>query len=112
MGVNYERVGSEFIKRVGRIITNSKTVKDRIKRYYHRDASVIYPPVDTKKYSCTEYGDFWLSVNRMYPEKRIELQIEAFSRMPDQNLVIVGGVSAGDHAALYARDLENGRTTQ
>ena len=38
---------------------------------------------------------------RLYPEKRIELQIEAFSHMPDQNLVIVGGASSGDHADPY-----------
>ena len=90
------------IRRIGQIVANSRNVQDRIRRYYDRDADVIYPPVDTNNYSCIEYGDFWLSVNRLYPEKRIELQIEAFSRMPDQQLVIVGGFSEGDHAAPYA----------
>lgn len=90
------------IQKIDRIIANSKTVQSRVERYYHRDARVIYPPVDTSRYSCREYGNFWLSVNRLYPEKRIELQIEAFSRMPDHNLVIVGGMGSGDHAAPYA----------
>jgi len=93
------------IARIDEIIANSKNVQNRIKQYYHRDAPIIYPPVDTSRYFCHEYGDFWLSVNRIYPEKRIELQIEAFSHMPDQNLVIVGGVSVGDHAGPYAKKI-------
>jgi glycosyltransferase involved in cell wall biosynthesis len=44
-------------------------------------------------------------VNRLYPEKRIELQIEVFRRMPDENLIVVGGYSRGDHASRYAGDL-------
>ena len=72
---------------------------------HHRKADVIYPPVDTSLYRCMEYGDFWLSVNRLYPEKRIELQIEAFRKMPEEHLVIVGGYSKGDHAcALCGKD--------
>jgi glycosyltransferase involved in cell wall biosynthesis len=42
-------------------------------------------------------------VNRLYPEKRIELQIESFRRMPDQNLLITGGFSKGDHAEGYSK---------
>jgi glycosyltransferase involved in cell wall biosynthesis len=52
-----------------------------------------------------EYGDFWLSVNRLYPEKRIELQVEAFRKMPEEQLVIVGGYSKGDHASRYAEKI-------
>jgi glycosyltransferase involved in cell wall biosynthesis len=43
---------------------------------------VIYPPVDTSRFRCKEYGDFWLSVNRIYPEKRIDLQFEVFRGLP------------------------------
>lgn len=95
------------IKRVDQIIADSKIVQKRITNYFSRDSILIYPPVDTRNYSCIEYGDFWLSVNRLYPEKRIDLQIEAFKRMPDQKLVIVGGVSMGDHAAPYARKIRD-----
>lgn len=98
-----QTIDQRSIRRVNQLVANSKNIQDRIRRYYHRNAPVIYPPIETKNYSCVEYGDFWLSVNRLYPEKRIEIQIEAFSKMPDQQLVIVGGFSAGDHAAPYAR---------
>ena len=95
------------VHEIDRIVTNSKNVQQRIGKYYNRNADVIYPPVDTAKFSCREYGDFWLSVNRLYPEKRIELQIEAFRRMPEEKLVIVGGYAAGDHAVAYARKIRD-----
>jgi glycosyltransferase involved in cell wall biosynthesis len=105
------RIWSHFLRdfdqqsvcHIDAIVTNSKNVQNRIRQTYSRDAEVIYPPVDTSRYRCTMYGDFWLSVNRLYPEKRIELQIEAFRKVPEENLVIVGGFAAGDHAAKYAR---------
>jgi glycosyltransferase involved in cell wall biosynthesis len=69
---------------------------------------VIYPPVDTVLYHYRGNENFWLSVNRLYPEKRIELQVEAFRKMPDEHLVIVGGYAKGDHASRYAEKI--GRT--
>jgi glycosyltransferase involved in cell wall biosynthesis len=88
------------------IITNSKNVQSRIRNVYGRDAEVICPPVDTSRFYHDGYGDFWLSVNRIYPEKRIELQIEAFRQLPGERLVIAGGYAAGDHAARYAEKLK------
>jgi glycosyltransferase involved in cell wall biosynthesis len=94
------------VRKVDRIIVNSKNVQDRVKRTYKRDARVVYPPADVSRFHTTGYGDFWLSVNRLYPEKRIEFQIEAFRNMPDEKLVIAGGYAPGDHAAKYARKLQ------
>jgi glycosyltransferase involved in cell wall biosynthesis len=96
------------VTHIDRIIAISRNVQNRILQYHHRVADIIYPPVDTSLYRCLEYGDFWLSVNRLYPEKRIELQIEAFRKMPEEQLVIVGGYSKGDHASRYAEKI--GRT--
>jgi glycosyltransferase involved in cell wall biosynthesis len=93
----------QSVSHIDTIVTNSKNVQNRIRHTYSRDAEVIYPPVDTSRFRCTMYGDFWLSVNRLYPEKRIELQIEAFRKMPEENLIIVGGYAAGDHASKYAK---------
>jgi glycosyltransferase involved in cell wall biosynthesis len=90
------------------IIAISRNVQDRISRYYHRDAELIYPPVNVALFRCEDYRDFWLSVNRLYPEKRIELQVEAFRMMPEERLVIVGGYAHGDHAAQYADKIISG----
>lgn len=91
------------IASVDSIITNSYNVKNRVTRYYGRDANVIYPPVDVMQFNFQRYGDFWLSVNRLYPEKRVELQIEAFRKLPEENLIIAGGVGEGDHSVTYAK---------
>jgi glycosyltransferase involved in cell wall biosynthesis len=95
-----------YLKHVENIVTNSKNTQLRIKKYLHRDAEVIYPPVDTSKYTFRVSGDFWLSVNRLYPEKRVELQIEAFRQMPEEKLVIIGGFAKGDHASKYAEKIK------
>jgi len=104
--VNLHRLSDQrSVKNVDTIVAISKTVQERIKRYHGREVPIIYPPVDTGQFFCKEYGDFWLSVNRIYPEKRIELQIEAFRKMPDEQLVICGGYAAGDHAARYSQKI-------
>jgi glycosyltransferase involved in cell wall biosynthesis len=95
------------VNNIDRIVTISENVRKRIISYHDRDAEIIYPPVDTNLYSCKEYGDFWLSVNRLYPEKRIELQIESFRKLPDERLVIVGGYAVGDHADRYLNQIKN-----
>jgi glycosyltransferase involved in cell wall biosynthesis len=93
------------IQHVDSIVANSENVKGRIKRFYNRDATVINPPVPTKLFEFKEVGDFWLSVNRLYPEKRIDLQYEIFRRLPDERLKIVGGSTLGDHSKAYMSKL-------
>lgn len=88
-------------KYINKIVTNSVNVKNRIKKYHHRESKIIYPPI--KKYKFIKYGDFWLSVNRIYPHKRIDLQIEVFKNLPNEKLIIVGGYMSGDHAKNYAK---------
>jgi len=99
------RFDRQSVSKIDCIVTNSKNVQKRIRQTYSRDAVVIYPPVDTSQFHCIEYGDFWLSVNRLYPEKRIELQIEVFRQIPEENLIIVGGYAQGDHASEYLKNL-------
>ena len=100
------RFDKQSVRHVDTIVTNSKNVQKRIRNTYSRDAEVIYPPVDTTQFRTIEYGDFWLSVNRLYPEKRIELQIEVFRQLPEEKLKIVGGFAQGDHAAEYLKNLD------
>jgi glycosyltransferase involved in cell wall biosynthesis len=101
----YRNLDQRAVSHVDRIVTNSSNTLRRIQRYYHRDAEIIYPPVDTSLFFYKEYGDFWLSVNRLYPEKRIDLQIEAFRLIPDERLIIVGGYAEGDSGKRYFKRL-------
>ena len=94
------------VRHIDTIVTNSKNVQGRIRKIYSRNAEVIYPPVDTSRFYTTSYGNFWLSVNRLYPEKRIELQLEAFRNLPEEKLIIAGGYASGDHATRYSQKLQ------
>lgn len=92
-----------MLRYIDRIVCNSLNVQRRCQRFWGVNPPVIYPPVKTSDYKFRCYGDFWLSVNRLYPEKRIELQVEVFRRFPEEKLVIVGGYAKGDHAERYAK---------
>ncbi|MFA6130995.1 MAG: glycosyltransferase [Patescibacteria group bacterium] len=68
--------------RVDHFIANSETVKTRIKKYYHADSTVIFPPVDTHKFSITPGPkDYFLAGGRLVPYKRFDMIVEAFNRL-------------------------------
>jgi glycosyltransferase involved in cell wall biosynthesis len=76
--------------RVDRFIANSKTVAERIQKYYRRSAEIIHPPVDTEFFQPAELSpEYFLIVSALVPYKKIELAIEAFNRSGEQ-LKIVG----------------------
>jgi len=79
-----------YCAKVDIILCNSENTKARIRKYYGKDAEVLNPPIETAEYRWQPAGEYWLSVNRLIPHKRIEMQIEAFSSMPDERLIIVG----------------------
>ena len=68
--------------RVHRFVANSRHVADRIRRYYNRAATIVYPPTDTVFYQpdATPPGSHFLIVSALVPYKRIELAIEACAR--------------------------------
>ena len=93
------------VKNIEKIVAISKNTQGRIKKYHNRDTDIIYPPIPVREFGYEKNGDFWLSVSRLYPEKRIDLQIEAFRRLPTERLKIVGSYSEGDHAKKNLPDL-------
>ncbi len=69
-------------QRVDHFLCISKHVENRIKKFYRREAEVIYPPVDTKRFRLQENKeDYFLIISSFAPYKRIDLAIEAFSRL-------------------------------
>ena len=77
--------------RVGRFIANSGHVAGRIRRYYNREATIVYPPVDTIFYhpDSTPPGRHFLIVSALVPYKRIDVAIDA-CRRAGATLRIVG----------------------
>jgi glycosyltransferase involved in cell wall biosynthesis len=69
-------------KRVDRYIANSNYVRERIKRYYHRDAAVIYPPIVTSQFELPRQPqDYYLIWGRQVAYKRLDLAIDAFNQL-------------------------------
>ena len=122
--VSYLRVwDKEASYRVDEYIGISEFVRRRIKKYYERDSALIYPPVDTSKYSISpELGDYFLMVGRLVGYKKFDLAVKAFSamelplkivgdgperkkleRMAGKNIEFLGLVSDYKMPELYAR---------
>lgn len=64
-------------QKVKYFIANSEEVKKRIWKFYRREATVIYPPVDLPKPGKTKKQNFYLIVSRLVGGKGIELGIVA-----------------------------------
>jgi glycosyltransferase involved in cell wall biosynthesis len=88
--------------RVDRFLANSRHVAGRIRRYYNRDATVVYPPIDTVFYhpDATVPSSHLLVVSALVPYKRIDLAIEA-CQLAGAPLRIVG--DGPDRAFLERR---------
>ena len=72
-------------------IANSHFVERRINKIYRRSSHVIYPPVNVSSFEfSSEKKDYYLAASRLVPYKRIDLIAEAFSKMPDKELVVIG----------------------
>ncbi len=78
-------------ERVDHFIANSNFVKERIRRYYRRNAEVIFPPVDTEFFTPGKDGDgeYFITVSALVPYKNVNIVVETFNRSGD-NLIVVG----------------------
>ncbi|CAM2138329.1 Glycosyltransferase family 4 protein [Pararobbsia alpina] len=76
---------------VDHFLCNSHFVARRIAKTYRRTATVLPPPVDTDGFTLkADKEPFYFTASRMVPYKRIDLIVEAFAKMPDRKLVVVG----------------------
>jgi glycosyltransferase involved in cell wall biosynthesis len=79
-------------QRVDRYVANSETTRKRIQSYFRRDSEVLYPPVDTERFSPVapgEVGDAYVVLSELMPHKRIDVAVEAFNRLR-RPLIVVG----------------------
>lgn len=68
--------------RVDRLVANSRLVRWRIQHYWHRDAEVIPPPVDTEYFTPSgEKEDRLLTVATLVPYKKVEVAIAVAHRL-------------------------------
>ena len=82
-------------QRVDTLIANSKYIARRIKKFWNREAEVIYSPLNTERFypdPNLKREDFYVAFSRLVPYKRIDLAIKAIKNTGKQ-LVIIGGGS-------------------
>lgn len=82
--------------RVDVFVANSRHVARRIWKIYRRRAKVIYPPVDVDRFEVREErADYYVSVARLVPYKRVDVIVEAFRQLGRPVVVIGEGPELG-----------------
>ena len=104
-------------------IANSDNVLKRIKKYYRRDATVMYPPIDTNAFSVrATTDDYFLAGGRLVGYKRFDMIVRAFNQLgiplkvfgtgplleslkseAKKNITFLGAVSDDKLKELYAQ---------
>ncbi len=85
-----------YIRAVGQmdvVVANSEHVRKRIAEQLQVEARVVYPAVDIDAFKWKSQGDYYLSLGRLEPNKRIDRVVQAFTRMPEKKLVVASGGS-------------------
>jgi glycosyltransferase involved in cell wall biosynthesis len=83
-------------QRTDRYIANSRATQARIRAYFGRGSRVIYPPVDTARFSPGRVGDHYVMVSELMAHKQIDVAVTAFNRLR-LPLIVVGDGPAWRH---------------
>jgi glycosyltransferase involved in cell wall biosynthesis len=100
----FKKIYLHCISHADKIVANSHNTAERIRKFFGQNAKIVFPPVETKKFYSKKPKNYWLSVNRLYPSKRVELQIGAFKKLSEK-LVIVGNFVEGDFSEQYRKKI-------
>lgn len=80
----------EAAKRPTRYVANSRTVQERVRTFYHRDADVLHSPADIDRFTIgSGGGDYFFIASRLLPYKRIDLAIDA-AQLAGVKLLVAG----------------------
>lgn len=94
--------------RVDEFIAISETVRSRIKKYYKKNAKVIYPPATELPGGSSDRPmkeEYYLIVSRLFQHKNIDVAIDAFNKL-GYKLVIIGD---GPEYAKYKGQIAKGK---
>ena len=94
--------------RVNRYLAISQYVAQRIRRYYDREATIVYPPVDTDFYrpDASVPGGHFLIVSALVPYKRVELAIQACQRLGAPLRIVGDGPERANLERTAGKDVE------
>ncbi|HLP46121.1 MAG TPA: glycosyltransferase, partial [Candidatus Kapabacteria bacterium] len=94
--------------RVDYFAANSRFIQQRIWRYYHREATVIHPPVDTENFQpgVNPSKDYFLTVSALVPYKENDLLVEAFNQSGDRLIIVGKGPEEKKLKRMAAKNIE------
>lgn len=103
--IRYFRLRDQTVdSRVDAYLANSPIIQKRLWKYYKRDSTVLYPPLDLDSYYHEPDAGFFLHLGRLDSEKGIEAIVSAFQER-DARLVLAGG--RGDASEGLIRKIRN-----
>jgi glycosyltransferase involved in cell wall biosynthesis len=73
------------------VIANSRITRDRIRRYWGREAPIVHPPVDVDRFVPSAGGEDLLFVGEVTRHKRVEVALEAAERAQRRIRVVGDG---------------------
>lgn len=76
-------------QRVDRYVANSEVTRERIRRYFGRESTVVYPPVEVDRFAPGAVGEHYVVLSELMRHKRIDVAVEAFNQL-GLPLVVVG----------------------
>lgn len=97
----WRALDKEAVDYVDTFVANSELIRDRVRRYYGRDAEVVYPPV-TGNWRNEGDDGYFVTWSRLDREKRMDVIVEAFTEL-DERLVVAGD---GEHRSTLERMAE------
>jgi glycosyltransferase involved in cell wall biosynthesis len=81
-------------QRVDRYVANSRATQGRIAAYFGREAGLVHPPVETRRFRPGPVRDYYVVLAELMSHKRIDVAIEAFNRLGRPLLVVGDGPEA------------------
>ncbi len=97
----------EAAQRVDWFIANSKEVTGRIKKFYRRDSTVIYPPVDVSRFAGPiSNGEYFLVVSRLVGAKNVDLAVDVCSNLGLKLKVVGTGRDKGKLERMAGETIE------
>ncbi|NJK71680.1 MAG: glycosyltransferase family 4 protein [Thermales bacterium] len=91
------------MKKMDVVITNSKNIQKRLKKFVGIDSTPIFPAINTKRFQWIDQGDYFISYARLEDLKRIPMIIDAFEKMPKKKMVLC---SSGPLAGWVQEEIE------
>ncbi len=101
----------QFAQRPHLFIANSKNVRNRVNKFYRREAEVVYPPIENLSIkSKPNRGDYYLVLSRLVGSKNIELAIEAAEKKGFE--LRVAGRAIGNSGEEIVNKIGNSKNTK